>query len=328
VTGAVFAQSHPEGMVAYYPFEGDASDVSGNLNHGTIVGDVIFVEGLLGQAASFDGDDDHIIVGESPDFDFRTSPFTFSAWICLNLDGQTGHDHDLIFSIGTVDYQTIGFGRYTGDNWDDTNACPANDCIPRNKKGVLCASGDAAGFTCVHTSQDVPYLEWHHLVATRDGNMVKMYLDGQLEDSELLNGDIVLNNYELKIGSHYLLLNDDFDFNGLIDELRIYNRALSEAEIQALYEARITPKEMLEELTGTVISLNIKGGISNAFDAKLERAISALDDVNENNDIAAINSLNAFINAVEAQRGQHITNEDADLLVAAAQAIITKLESQ
>jgi len=88
-----------------------------------------------------------------------------------------------------------------------------------------------------------------------------------------------------------------------------------------------TPPEMIQELTSTVIELNLQQGISNSLDAKLETALSALDDVNTNNDVAAINSLNAFINAVEAQRGNKITNEDADMLIAAAQAIIDKLES-
>ena len=64
------------------------------------------------------------------------------------------------------------------------------------------------------------------------------------------------------------------------------------------------------------------------MDAKLETALSALDDVNTNNDVAAANTLNAFINAVEAQRGNKISYEDAYMLVAAAQAIIATLESQ
>jgi hypothetical protein len=87
------------------------------------------------------------------------------------------------------------------------------------------------------------------------------------------------------------------------------------------------PDEMIQELVGTVIELNLQQGISNSLDAKLQSALGALDDVNDNNDVAAINTLNAFINAVEAQRGNKITNEDADMLIAAAQAIIDKLES-
>ncbi len=88
------------------------------------------------------------------------------------------------------------------------------------------------------------------------------------------------------------------------------------------------PDVMIQELIATVINLNLQRGISNAIDAKLDTALSILDDMNTNNDVAAINSLNAFINAVEAQRGKEISNEEADNLVAAAQAIISKLEAQ
>ena len=53
--------------------------------------------------------------------------------------------------------------------------------------------------------------------------------------------------------------------------------------------------------------------------------LQALDDVNEKNDIAAINALQAFINSVEAQRGINIADADADALIAAAQGLITFL---
>jgi len=86
--------------------------------------------------------------------------------------------------------------------------------------------------------------------------------------------------------------------------------------------------EIVEELINDVISLNLQQGISNSLDAKLDSALNALDDVNENNDAAAINSLNAFINAVEAQRGIKIPDADADALIAEANVMIAILEAQ
>ena len=90
-------------------------------------------------------------------------------------------------------------------------------------------------------------------------------------------------------------------------------------------ETVVDPEVMLQKLSEFVISLNIKQGISNSFDAKLSSALKALDDLNENNDVAAINSLNAFINAVEAQRGKEISEADADSLISQTQAIIDLL---
>ncbi|MCP4263056.1 MAG: hypothetical protein GY774_36920 [Planctomycetes bacterium] len=86
-----------------------------------------------------------------------------------------------------------------------------------------------------------------------------------------------------------------------------------------------TPQDEIVELIFTVAEMNLHQGIENSLDAKLDTAFNALDDMNENNDGAAINSLNAFINAVEAQRGNKITNEQANILVADANAIITLL---
>jgi hypothetical protein len=78
-------------------------------------------------------------------------------------------------------------------------------------------------------------------------------------------------------------------------------------------------------LVDVVIDLNIQQGIANGLDAKLSSALQALQDVNQNNDVAAINSLQAFINAVEAQSGNHIPVEDANALISAAQQIIDLL---
>jgi hypothetical protein len=85
------------------------------------------------------------------------------------------------------------------------------------------------------------------------------------------------------------------------------------------------PAVLLEDLAVDVYDLNLQNGIENSLDAKLDAALNALDDVNENNDVAAINSLEAFINAVQAQSGNKIPADDANLLIAEAQLIINLL---
>jgi hypothetical protein len=91
------------------------------------------------------------------------------------------------------------------------------------------------------------------------------------------------------------------------------------------YSSLMDPPAAIEALIGVVISLNLQQGITNSLDAKLSAALNALDDVNTNNDGAAVNTLEAFINAVEAQRGQKITETDADGLIQAAVNIINML---
>ncbi len=93
------------------------------------------------------------------------------------------------------------------------------------------------------------------------------------------------------------------------------------------YEA-LDPIDLLLDLTENVIDLELQKGIENSLLAKLDTALEKLEDNNENNDAAAINLLEAFINAVQAQRGKKIPEADADALIATAQQIIDLLSDE
>lgn len=86
-----------------------------------------------------------------------------------------------------------------------------------------------------------------------------------------------------------------------------------------------SPSDLLIALIQSISELNLQQGIENSLDAKLDAASQALEDINENNDVAAVNALQAFINAVEAQSGNHIPVADADTIIADAQEIIDLL---
>ncbi|MCI0626562.1 MAG: hypothetical protein L0387_33750 [Acidobacteria bacterium] len=85
--------------------------------------------------------------------------------------------------------------------------------------------------------------------------------------------------------------------------------------------------QAIEQLITGVVALNLQQGISNSLDSKLDAALQAMEDVNQNNNVSAINKLQAFINAVEGQRGVHITDAQADALVGAASQIIGMLSA-
>jgi hypothetical protein len=87
----------------------------------------------------------------------------------------------------------------------------------------------------------------------------------------------------------------------------------------------LTPAEATQDLIDTVKELNLQQGIENNLDVKLDAVLQALDDLNQHNDVAAVNALQAFINAVEAQRGKALTEAQADQLIDMAQAIISSL---
>lgn len=84
----------------------------------------------------------------------------------------------------------------------------------------------------------------------------------------------------------------------------------------------LTPAQATQNLIDLVETFNLQQGIENGLDAKLNNAISALTDLNQHNNQAAIASLQAFINAVNAQKGNHITNAQADQLIFKAQQIL------
>ncbi len=85
-----------------------------------------------------------------------------------------------------------------------------------------------------------------------------------------------------------------------------------------------SPTQLIQQLIAQLDALNLKPGIATSLIRKLDAALRALNDQQEGNDRAAINLLQAFINSVEAQRGVHINNADADALIAAAQAILAQ----
>lgn len=84
----------------------------------------------------------------------------------------------------------------------------------------------------------------------------------------------------------------------------------------------------LSALIDMIMDLNIPSGISNSLNSKLSAVSQALDNLNEKNYGSAINGLQAFINAVEAQRSKRIPDADADDLIASAQAIMDMLNYQ
>jgi hypothetical protein len=89
----------------------------------------------------------------------------------------------------------------------------------------------------------------------------------------------------------------------------------------SLTTSSVDPVAAIENLARAVFEMNLQNGIENSLDTKLDAALNALIDASLNNDGAASNFLAAFINAVEAQRGNKISSSQADQLICAAQEI-------
>lgn len=86
------------------------------------------------------------------------------------------------------------------------------------------------------------YNQWHHIAGTYDGTTMKMYIDGVLENAIESNIQYIINNVPLMIGLFPYGYNDGHGnepniLNGMMDEVMVFNRALSETEIKTLYNS-------------------------------------------------------------------------------------------
>ncbi len=205
------------GLVAAFGFNEGAGttigDVSGNGHVGTIRG-AVFAEGKAGMALRFDGVDDWVTVPDSATLDL-TAGMTLEAWIRPTA-ALGGWDTVLLKQRGTGD---LSYALY------------ANDGAPL-AGGVAAPAGyvNAAGHQAVRGASALPVDAWTHVAATYDGATLRIYVNGALVASRAQTGTIAVSGAVLRIGGNGSFTGEFFE--GLIDEVRIYNRALSQTEIQ------------------------------------------------------------------------------------------------
>jgi hypothetical protein len=194
-------------LVGYWQFDGDANDAAGS-NHGTLIGDPVWVEDPnRGWCLDFDGDGDYVDVGEDPSLTF-TDAITVACWIKVRAFDRNWN------AIITK-----------GDDW--VLARTRSD----NRIAFLCLGLTGGGWPEVY-SDDVNDGDWHHIAGVYDGSMLYMYRDGESVDSKTVRGGINSKWSRVLIGENGQTFNRCW--NGLIDEVRIYDRALTADEIIAL----------------------------------------------------------------------------------------------
>lgn len=226
----VTAQFPEDGVVGYWSFdEGtingkNVKDVLGG-NDGELEGDPKHVKGKVGKALEFDGQNFVHIAG-SKTLDVNGSEaMTVAAWINADSDSPV---------VGVVDgcCGTIVAQR-DANSWairfDARNPGAELEFII-NVGGW---QGDGGFGIPVY-----PKGEWHHIVGIVDGNKKYIYGDGKLLKEDNFNGPMQAESTKHEIGKA-----NDGGFVGLIDEVVIYNRALSANEVQILYRAEGLPVE-------------------------------------------------------------------------------------
>jgi hypothetical protein len=252
-----FAQIPTSGLIGYYPFSGNANDLSGYSQNGVVYGATLTTDrfGNANSAYYFNGISDYISLVPSTNF-IGLNKYTYSVWMePTAVPTQLG---GFLYSVGSA---SDGIGQALGYQ-------PATS--------LFAGSYNVGSDPGQSYSQSAPMApnQWMHVVVTRDTANIKMYVN---DDLITVTSYSDINNQEASYGSagteNAIIggrcnLNSESFFTGVIDDIRIYNRVLSTAEINALYNEgksfsiSITDDTICHNTDAQVLLLNSKSGVS------------------------------------------------------------------
>ena len=199
-------------LVAYYPFDGNPEDATGNDNHGEITGGSKWVKGKFGDAIELDAAA-YVEMQASDSLHgdlFKADPFTISAWINPNFEGTT--------------WEHI---------WRSLPSAVGHNTLFINKdQGLISWRGQVGGWTvlCQTDGGIVEADKWMHVAVTGDGDKFRIYADGENvaeTDFQETRGE----NVTYRIGG-----SGGETFAGLMDDYAVFTRDLDEDEINLIME--------------------------------------------------------------------------------------------
>lgn len=219
-----------DGLVGYWSFDlENAEDESGNGNSGIVYGATL-VDGISGRAFQFDGVDDYIDILDTGGYEFTNQDLTFSAWVQI-ADNDNHYHAFMSLADGTTQY---GYPIII-----------LSKCRSGYREGriyfQLQTSLDEALIVPSNEDGDtLPKFEWIYLTGVIDyPDSVKFYVNGDLQGSVTPIDFDMSDALSLKLNfgsTPYPGYNGEYGrHNGRIDEVRIYDRALSDDEIKELY---------------------------------------------------------------------------------------------
>jgi len=220
-----------DGLMAHYQFNGNTDDASGNDFHGTEHNGVSYVDGVVGPGAQFDGSDDYVDVPDDP---LLLPQVTAAGFVSYGVDYVPPNDHG---------YKTVSIV----DAWGGTGT-PENFKIAVEEiDGLIRFAGyfhdwDDLGPTgyqvypeTVVYSEPIEKDRFYHVAMTYDGDTLRLYVGGVKVDEVVADktpGEVF--PWDVPDFRFGISRRDTGHFAGILDETRIYNRALSETEIQQL----------------------------------------------------------------------------------------------
>jgi len=202
------------GLVAYWLMnEGIGNkvyDLSGNGNYGTIVGDTHFAPGKFGSALDFDGDVDYVEIPDSPSV--SPSAITMSVWF-------------------NTTQSTVSYSKQLVSK-SNSYALYRNQKSANNRLMLYIKSGGSSKFLEGIAPTAINDGAWHFAVGTYTNGYGKVYLDNILLNDGYIGGTTIDNNSNTL---YFSSASSTSAFEGLMDHVGIWNRALSASEIAELY---------------------------------------------------------------------------------------------
>ena len=221
------------GLIAWYPFDGSANDLSGNGLNGNVIGAVLTSDrnntankayNFDYASASFGNQNDEIYVPYSSFMNVNN--ITVSLWLnprSYYWSGNAGDPSSTIINRFQYTYSTPSGGAW-GITFNQTSVT-----------GHIIGSNGTGGSSAV-SNNALALNQWHHIVMTYNGSQIKLYLNGVLSSTQNYSGAMnISGNSGISIGESNQANGYWYHTDGKIDNIGIWNRALTEAEIQQLY---------------------------------------------------------------------------------------------
>jgi hypothetical protein len=205
-----------DSLVGWWPFKGNANDLSLNANNGVNNGAQLANDRFGNEESAYDFVDpaDHILVESINQASFN-GDFTISAWVN--------------FRNFYIDYPHImsGMNNYFAFHGQGPTYYPNND-----KVGFYTTSAEAVHQGLMVSQNPLSVNSWHNIIVNKKGSEVTMYIDNQLSDSNTHDNQLLTNGEGLYFGNFYLL-NSNID--GMVDDIGIWKRSLTQDEMNNLY---------------------------------------------------------------------------------------------
>jgi len=236
-----------DGLVAYFPFSGNSHDASGNGNNGSVYGATLAPDMFGNASSAFHFSGSQYIDAANPASLLDGRALTIAAWVYL--------DQVIPTNMQVVQKDTSGEGNAFAMQILGTTGCLGSDCKSASRFGLVLTSGGQYRNNA-WSSAFLPVRQWLHLAATYDNHRVNLLINGVTNNSVPLSGNFDNSEKPLNIGR--LGWDNRAHFQGAIDEVMTFNRALSESEIRQLYQ-RYNVEEVAEPATLCLLAAGLAG---------------------------------------------------------------------